>query len=117
MATAIDAIHPKVAASTLGGALSTLGFEIALQLGAHPSPGLIAGVTTIAAFAIGWLVPEKYLQTAADDASALETPALQVITGKVDPTEDKAAEATSPMATPQTPVVDPGTTLPAPTAG
>ena len=105
MGTSIDAIHPKVAASTLGGALSTLGFEIALQLGAHPSPGLIAGVTTIAAFLVGWLVPEKYLLKAADDASALETPALQVIEGKTDPT--------SPMATPEAPAVDPGSTLPA----
>lgn len=98
MANTLDAIHPKVAAATLGGALSTLGFEIALQLGAHPSAGLIAGVTTIAAFAIGWLVPEKYLQTAADTAVALEPPALQILTGKTDPTP--------------TPTTDPGSTIP-----
>ncbi len=93
-------ISPKVAASTLGGAIVTLVVAILAQYTSfHPDPAVVAAMGTIAAFTLGWLVPENLWRKAGPDESALaDEPPAQ-------PTDVSAAEvAAAPDPQPTSPV-------------
>lgn len=50
--------QPKVAAAGVGGAAVTVAVAIAAALGADISPELAAALSTLAAFAAGYLLPQ-----------------------------------------------------------
>lgn len=54
-------INSKAGATLLGGAIVTVGLSLLSQFaGFDPEPAVVASLTTVMAFALAWLVPEKW---------------------------------------------------------